>query len=217
MSMSYRKLASAVLASACLSFFGIIAPTHAGTMITVEGTIAPWLFSNGYYQGQLIDPGIFAPAGTSLTGDAIQIVWTTQLGYGTAGDNSPADLTFSAAITINGTTVTLGGTGHTSFGVIYPYTVIQPDYQNITVANAPNIAVNSYDPSLALLNPHGLGGSLELIGPGSTPLDGYFYVTSMDSPWTPVPGPIVGAGPVGMLACVFLIAGLVRKYRARLA
>src|SRR5262245_29214051 len=125
MSMSYRKLASTVLASACLNF-GMIAPTHADTII-VEGTIAPWLWNNGWYQGPLIDPGIFAPAGTSLTGLPFEIVW----------NNDPA---ITAAITINGVTVTL----RPAEGFFVPYASMSWNYQNITVQLTPNIAVDSF-------------------------------------------------------------------------
>jgi hypothetical protein len=56
-------------------------------------------------------------------------------------------------------------------------------------------------------------------------LDGYFFVTSMTdldlgggaAGMAQVPGPVVGAGPAGMLACLLFIAGMVRKYRPRLA
>jgi hypothetical protein len=63
--------------------------------ITVEGTIAPWIWTGSQYVLRpLIDPGIFAPAGTSLTGDAIQITWN--------------DDPVTAVITINGVTACLG-------------------------------------------------------------------------------------------------------------
>ena len=144
------------------------------SMIIVDGTIAPWLWNgSSYYQGSLIDPGIFAPAGTSLTGDAIEIVWSS-------------DPSVTAAITINGVTMTLGPTAL--------HTVMDTGYQNITVSLGPNVAVNSYDPTFAAqYNPHGIGGSLELVG-----LDGYFYVTSMVDPPSmaaaAVPGPVAGEG-----------------------
>ena len=66
-----RKL----LIAAALALLG--GNAKADTVI-VEGTIAPWLWNgNQYYLGQLIDPGIFAPAGTSLTGAPIQILWNS--------------------------------------------------------------------------------------------------------------------------------------------
>jgi hypothetical protein len=201
--MSYRKFALAVLASACLSF-GTIAPTRADSVI-VEGTIAPYLWNgSSYYVAPLIDPGIFAPAGTSLTGDAIHIVW----------NDDPA---VTAAITIDGTTVTLGPA--TNF--FTPYAQISPTYQNITVQLAPNLAVNSYDPFFAAHNnPFGLGGSLELCFPvdcqyPATPMEGYFYVTSMTD-LAQVPAPIVGEGPFGLLAGALLLVGFLRKYRVSL-
>jgi hypothetical protein len=152
--------------------------------ITVEGTIAPWLWNgSNYYQGQLIDPGLFGPAGQSLTGDAIQILW----------NSDPV----SAAITINGSTLTLES------GV---YTAFTPTYQNITVCNCiwGNVAINSYDDPAYVMtyNPYGLGGSLELLGPNascnvqasdcSVRLDGYYFIN-------PVPGPIAGSGLVSLL------------------
>jgi hypothetical protein len=107
-----HKLASAVAGVVMLFPLPALADT-----IIVEGTIAPWLWNgSGFYQGPLIDPGIFAPPGTSLTGLPITILWTTQSSNVTAGDLSPADPTFSAAITINGTTVVLGGNSYTNFG-----------------------------------------------------------------------------------------------------
>jgi hypothetical protein len=199
--MSYRKFASAVLASAGLSL-GMTAPTHADTII-VDGTIAPYLWNgSSYYVAPLIDPGIFAPAGTSLTGQAIHVVW----------NDDPA---VTAAITIDGTTVTLGP----ATGFFTAYAHISPTYQNITVQVAPNVAINSYDPAFAArYNPFGIGGSLELCFPvdcqyPATPVDGYFYVTSMAQ----VPAPIVGDGPLGLLICALLIVGLARNYRLRLA
>jgi hypothetical protein len=107
-----HKLASAVAGVVMLFPLPALADT-----IIVEGTIAPWLWNgSGFYQGPLIDPGIFEPPGTSLTGLPITILWTTQSSNVTAGDLSPADPTFSAAITINGTTVVLGGNSYTNFG-----------------------------------------------------------------------------------------------------
>lgn len=201
--MSYRKFASAVLASASLSL-GMTAPTHADTVI-VEGTIAPYLWNgSSYYVAPLIDPGIFAPAGTSLTGAAIHIVW----------NDDPA---VTAAVTIDGITVTLGP----ATGFFTPYANVSPTYQNITVRLVPNLAVDSYDPIYAAkYNPFGIGGSLELCFPvdcqyPATPVDGYFYVTSMTD-LAQVPAPIIGDGPLGLLACALLIVGFVRKYRVRL-
>ena len=123
----------------------------------VEGTIAPWLFDLGYFQGPLIDPGIFAPAGTSLTGMPIHIVWN--------------DNPVTAAVTINGTTVTLGPVE----GFNLPYAEVIPTFQNITVRGCVdgNVAVDSFDPAYAAThNPNGLGGSLELLGPNNAPLGG---------------------------------------------
>jgi hypothetical protein len=116
----------------------------------------------------------------------------------------------TADITINDVTVTLGP----ATGFYAPYAQVTPTYQNITVCNCTyNIAVNSYDPTYAALhNPHGLGGSLELIAANGLPLDGYFYVTSMID-LAQVPGPIVGGGPIGLVVCGLLIVGLARKYR----
>ena len=149
-------------------------------------------------------PGIFAPAGTSLTGDAIHIVW----------NDDPA---VTAAITIDGTTVTLGP----ATGFFTPYAHISPTYQNITVQLGPNVAINSYDSTFAAqYNPFGIGGSLELCFPvgcqyPATPMDGYFYVTSMTD-LAQVPAPIIGDGPLGLLTCALLIVGLARNYRVRL-
>jgi len=178
-------LAAALIAAATLS-----TPTRAD--VIVEGTIAPWLWNgNNYYLGSLIDPGIFATAGTSLTGDPIQILWHT-------------DPAITADITINGTTITLGP----ATGFFAPYATVTPTYQNITVQLVPNVAIDSFDPVYAAKNnPHGIGGSLELVG-----MDGYFYVTSMID-LAQVPAPIVGGGPIGLVMCGLLIVGLGRKYR----
>src|SRR4051812_19645054 len=126
------------------------------TAILVDGIIAPWLWDyNHWVTGPLIDPGIFAPAGTSLTGLSIHILWND-------------DPTVTAAITINGVTVTLGP----ATGFYKSSSQVLPDYQNITVATfSPfnnlygNIAIDSFSPSSALTNPHGIGGSMELVGP----------------------------------------------------
>jgi len=196
--MSYRKFALAVPASACLSF-GKIAPTHADTVI-VAGTIAPYLWNgSSYYVAPLIDPGIFGPAGTSLTGDAIQIVWNIE--------------PITATVTINGTSVTLGP----ATGFFAASAQVTPTYQNITVQLGPNVAINSFDDFayVAKFNPLGIGGSFDLIGPNSTVLDGYYFVTDVLNPLA-VPAPIVGDGPLGLLACALLIVGFVRKYRVRL-
>ncbi len=196
------------------------------TTIIVEGTVAPWLWAYDHWvSGPLIDPGIFAPVGTSLTGMPIEVVWNS-------------DPTITAAITINGVTVTLGP----STGFYEPYAQVRMDYQNITVATfSPynslpgNIAVNSYDPVYAALhNPHGIGGSMELIGPDGScnsgtfspstytgypasscvsALNGYFYVTSMVDPPLHAPGPIVGSGlPAVLVLMVFI--WVIRRRRA---
>ena len=85
----------------------------------------------------------------------------------------------------------------------------------------PNVAINSYDSTFAAqYNPFGIGGSLELCFPvgcqyPATPMDGYFYVTSMTD-LAQVPAPIIGDGPLGLLTCALLIVGLARNYRVRL-
>jgi hypothetical protein len=198
------------------------------TQILAEGTIAPWLWNgSSYYQGPLIDVGLFAPAGTSLTGMPIQVLWTAGSGPYGYGDTS-----VTAAITINGTTLTLGGTsyhGNLSSTTLYPYTVATPYYQNITVANfnpfndlPGNIAINSYSPSFQVSQdtPHGLGGSFDLIGPNANCnsysgglvgpscqqiLDGYYYVTSMGPPPPSVPGPVVGEGFAALAVALFIV------------
>jgi len=198
--MSYRKFASVVLASASSSI-GMIAPTHADTVI-VEGTIAPYLWSGSrYYVAPLIDPGIFAPAGTSLTGEAIHIVW----------NDDPA---------VTAATALPSRWGQQR--VFSPYAHISPTYQNITVQVVPNVAINSYDPTFAAqYNPFSIGGSIELCFPvgcqyPATPMDGYFYVTSMTD-LAQVPAPIIGGGPLAFLICALLIVVLGRNYRVRLA
>jgi len=177
------------------------------TTILVEGTLSNWLWNgSAYYQGNLIDPGIFAAAGTSLTGDPIQILWNDDGGV-------------TATITIDGATVTLGP----AQGFYAAYAQVGPSYQNITVCNCwHNLAVNSYDPLYAAThNPHGLGGSLELClpldcSPGSIALDGYFYITSMidpaNSPALPVPAPVAGSGALG---AALLVAFVVDRLRRR--
>lgn len=152
--------------------------------ILVEGTISPWLFSgSSFYLGSLIDPGIFSPPGTVLTGNPIQILWF--------------DNPVTAAITINGVTVTLGPVN----GVYLPSAFVTPTFQNITVCDCGySIAVDSYDSLTAATKPNGLGGSLELIGPNNQPLDGYFYV---DGP-VGVPSPIVGSGLISLLIGITL-------------
>src|SRR5262245_55730272 len=124
------------------------------TQILVDGTIAPYQWNGngpGFYIAPLIDPGIFAPAGTSLTGDAIQILWNT-------------DPAITAAITIEGTTITLGP----ATGFFAPYATVSWNYQNITVQLTPNVAVDSFLPSGNPFAPLGLGGELELVGPNAS-------------------------------------------------
>lgn len=218
--MTYRlflmMLASFLASISALALAAMLTVSHAkADTLTVGGVISPWLWDyDHYYQGELIDPGLFGPRNQSLTGLPIQIVWNTE----------PA---ITAAVTINGVTITLGP----ALGFYAPYAMVGDRYQNITICNcySGNVAVNSYEPLPTEYHPPlFLGGGFEFLGPDAScnvahvglvqdcmeRLDGYFYVTSFSGP-AQAPGPVAGSGLAGLLALAGLALVRARKWWAR--
>lgn len=157
-------------------------------IIEVQGTIAPYTFSNGTWSTTpLYDAsGVFGTPGALLSGDPFLVTWTFD----------DASLLVSGVLTINNISLTYGSGLHDVLS-------LTPLYVNTTVT--PGLeAMNTYEHAALPFSPFGVGGGFRHDG-----LNGYFMVTSASldgSLLFSVPGPLLGTGlaPLLLLALVFL-------------